>query len=58
MSTITSMSDNSRMRIFWNKQCREKMNIVKGRGIQRNPDNKISRSTMRYNKIAVNNLSS
>lgn len=33
------------------------MNIVKGREIQRNPDNKIPRSTMRYNKIAVNNLS-
>lgn len=42
MSTFTSMSDNSRMRIFWNKQCGEKINIVKDREWKRNPDNKIA----------------
>jgi len=50
MSTFTSVSDNSRIRIFWNKQCGKMMNIVKGREWKRNPDNKIASATMAYNK--------
>lgn len=50
MSTITSMSDNSGMGKFWNKQCGQKLNIAKNRERKINPDNRISRSTMGYNK--------
>ena len=49
MQTFTSMS-NSRVRIFWNKQCRKKMNTVRGREWKRNPDNKITSATKAYNK--------
>lgn len=49
MSTFTSVSDSSRMRIFWNKQCGKMINIVKGREWKRNPD-KIASATMAYDK--------